>query len=74
VLESGVEVVPARTAGEDERVQAAEQPQRRVPRELADDRGDTRIVGEAPAEVGVERRALLAVLRLAAEALRLPSR
>jgi hypothetical protein len=48
-------------------VQAAEQPQRRVPAQLADEAGDTRVVGQAAAEVGVERRAPRALLRLAAE-------
>jgi hypothetical protein len=55
-------VVPRRSAGQNEEVQPAEQPQRRVPgRLVADDRGDRRIVGIAPAELLVERRPALAL-------------
>ena len=63
-----VEVLPARALGEDERVQAREEPQRRLPPETADERRDASIAGEPTAEVGVERRTLpLALLRLVAE-------
>ena len=48
-------------------MQAAEQPQWRVPRQVADEGGDARVVGQAAAEVGVERRAPRALLRLPAE-------
>jgi hypothetical protein len=54
VRERRVELVPARASGQDERVQAAEQPQRRVPRELADERRDPRVLGQPAAEVGVQ--------------------
>jgi hypothetical protein len=53
MLERGVELVPLGAPAEDERVQPAEQAQRRVPRQLADERGHALIGREAPAEVGV---------------------
>ena len=52
-------------------MQPAEQAQRRVPRQLADERRHALIGGETPAEVGVERRAALAMGRLPPEDLRL---
>src|SRR5205814_5025641 len=55
-------VVPGRLTAEHEEVQAAEQPQRPVPRRLAaEDFRDGRVVRETPAEVHVERRAALAL-------------
>jgi hypothetical protein len=53
-------------------VQPAEQAERHVPVPVADQPADERVVGEPAAEIGVERRAAVAVTRLLEERLRLP--
>ncbi len=66
-----VELGPVGLTDENERVQPAEQAKRGVPRQLADERRHALVGGETATEVGVERRAALAMGRLAPEGLRL---
>jgi hypothetical protein len=72
LLERGADVVPRRLTGEHEVVQAAEQPQREVPRQVGRDLADPRVVREPPTQFCVERRAAVAIGRLPLEDLRLP--
>ena len=48
-------------------MQAGEQPERSIPRQLADDGRYPRVACETAAQVGVERRPPLAVARLVVE-------
>ena len=69
--ERGIQLVPVGAAREDERVQPSQQAQRRVPRQLSDERRHVLVLGEAAAEIDIERRAPLAVRGLPPEDLRL---
>ena len=72
LLEGAANVVPTRLTAKHEVVEPAEQPQGRIPpRRRLDDRAHARVVGETPAEVGIERRAALALGRLVEEDLAL---
>lgn len=71
-LERAVHVLPRRVAAEHEVVQAGEQAQRQVPRQVGCDVVDERLAGELQAELVVQRRAAGAVRRLPREELRLP--
>src|SRR5579862_3924105 len=66
-LERAADVVPGGLAAEHEVVQTAEEPQREVPPQVGRDRGNPGVVCEPAAERCVQRRAAVAVLRLAEE-------
>ncbi len=67
LLECGADVRPRGVTGQHEVVQPAEQAERVVPGKVGRERADPRVVRKPAAEIGVERRAAVAVRGLPLE-------